>query len=298
MIHVIHHNDQDGICAAAIVRMYYNSKPVLVFHEINYNQPAPIEQLKPGDTVWIVDFSFPPEEMEMIVAALAIDQYTAPYPGKVIILPEIIWIDHHKTAAAYGYNYKGLRDFSDKGPAGCELTWRYCFPASLPPAVVRLTGDYDSWRLQIPDSKIFHEGAKIELSHPLSDRWGALLDTQSDSLFLIERIMNSGRIATAYRSSYTGMIRKSYGYPTNVAGRNAYAMNLYGFGSQQFGPIFNNYPLVAAYIHDGEKFTVSLYSRDLDVGEIAKSFGGGGHKGAAGFVCRELPFKPSNDCEE
>ena len=50
------------------------------------------------------------------------------------------------------------------------------------------------------------------------------------------------------------------------------------------------YPVCIAYIHDGEKFTVSLYSESVDVSVIAKAHGGGGHKGAAGFICAELPF--------
>jgi nanoRNase/pAp phosphatase (c-di-AMP/oligoRNAs hydrolase) len=37
---------------------------------------------------------------------------------------------------------------------------------------------------------------------------------------------------------------------------------------------------------------VSLYSTrdDIDCGAIAKTYGGGGHKGAAGFQCDTLPF--------
>jgi nanoRNase/pAp phosphatase (c-di-AMP/oligoRNAs hydrolase) len=51
------------------------------------------------------------------------------------------------------------------------------------------------------------------------------------------------------------------------------------------------YPVCIAYVHDGEKFTVSLYSTTVDVSKIAKKFGGGGHKGAAGFTCDKLPFE-------
>lgn len=40
-----------------------------------------------------------------------------------------------------------------------------------------------------------------------------------------------------------------------------------------------------------KQFTVSLYSETVDVGAIAKAHGGGGHKGAAGFVCDTLPWK-------
>jgi nanoRNase/pAp phosphatase (c-di-AMP/oligoRNAs hydrolase) len=41
------------------------------------------------------------------------------------------------------------------------------------------------------------------------------------------------------------------------------------------------------------QWTVSLYSvkQDVDVSEVAVKHGGGGHKGAAGFQCTELPFR-------
>ena len=40
------------------------------------------------------------------------------------------------------------------------------------------------------------------------------------------------------------------------------------------------------------KWKVSLYSTkpEIDCGEICKAFGGGGHKGAAGFICDRLPW--------
>ena len=41
------------------------------------------------------------------------------------------------------------------------------------------------------------------------------------------------------------------------------------------------------------QWAVSLYSSnaDIDVSKIAKAKGGGGHKGAAGFQCKTLPFE-------
>ena len=41
-----------------------------------------------------------------------------------------------------------------------------------------------------------------------------------------------------------------------------------------------------------EKWTVSMYStrEDVECGEVAVKYGGGGHKGAAGFQCDKLPF--------
>jgi nanoRNase/pAp phosphatase (c-di-AMP/oligoRNAs hydrolase) len=34
-----------------------------------------------------------------------------------------------------------------------------------------------------------------------------------------------------------------------------------------------------------------MYSKVVDVSEIAKRYNGGGHKGASGFQSKELPFK-------
>ena len=48
----------------------------------------------------------------------------------------------------------------------------------------------------------------------------------------------------------------------------------------------------AAFSWDGRirKWTVHLYSlNEVKVNEIAERFGGGGHPGAAGFVCDRLP---------
>jgi len=194
-----------------------------------------------------------------------------------------------KTAERFGYHYPGLRDFVDKGRSGCELTWQFFFGSAIMPPAVSLIGDYDSWRLAIPESKQFYEGAKTFCLSPEAPLWAPLLDRNDEALQLV---LAAGSITMTYRDQYCERIRHSYGYETEIAGHKAFAMNLFGFGSQSFGDKFAKYPLVIAYVHDGCNFKVSLYSEAVDVGEIAKSLGGGGHKGATGFVCAELPFKP------
>lgn len=54
------------------------------------------------------------------------------------------------------------------------------------------------------------------------------------------------------------------------------------------------YDLMITFVRRTDKlWNVSLYStkEDVDCGAIAKAFGGGGHKGAAGFQCKDLPFE-------
>ena len=54
----------------------------------------------------------------------------------------------------------------------------------------------------------------------------------------------------------------------------------------------NRGDLESKLVASWEPAWVSLYStrEDVDCGAIAKSLGGGGHKGAAGFICDELPW--------
>ena len=52
---------------------------------------------------------------------------------------------------------------------------------------------------------------------------------------------------------------------------------------------------------DGENWTVSMYTghQDVDVSEVCKKYGGGGHRGAAGFTCEEIPFKKyTGECSD
>lgn len=87
--------------------------------------------------------------------------------------------------------------------------------------------------------------------------------------------------------------RQGYGFETSIHGHKAFALNVYAMGNAGVPmEIRKNYPITIVYIHDGSVFTVSLYSEGVDVSEIAKVEGGGGHKEAAGFVCHNLPFKP------
>ena len=82
------------------------------------------------------------------------------------------------------------------------------------------------------------------------------------------------------------------GFETIFEGYKAFALNLGLCNSEYFKSVDNGtYDLLMPFSFDGDEWIISLYSRNIDVSEIAKKYGGGGHKGAAGFHCKELPFK-------
>jgi len=281
-----HHNDADGRCAAAIVAKAHEAwsqeQPFdpesIEFIEMDYSRVVDVDSIKPDEEVVIVDFSFKPEVMTEVMKKTS----------------NIIWIDHHKSCAQYPSHdpkLRGLRDFRDKGLSGCELTWQYFFKKSIPYGV-ELIGDYDSWRLQqAPASLEFRVGIEIEDQHPLSMMWAELL---GNIIGKSAEILQNGKICIRYRDRFCQDFMKQFGFETELAGVRAYACNFYRYGSPGFGERFKAYPMCIAFAFDGTRFTVSLYSEDPDVdcAEIAKTFGGGGHHGAAGFVCSQLPFFP------
>ena len=63
------------------------------------------------------------------------------------------------------------------------------------------------------------------------------------------------------------------------------------FGSLVYGDKIDQYDMCISFEYNGDTWNIGLYSTKIDVGEIAEEFGGGGHKGAAGFIVKKLPFK-------
>lgn len=291
---VFHHNDNDGRCAAAIVRRWVRGGGApkserLLFVEMGYNYPVSFDMVQAGEVVYVLDFHFKPEDMKLLRAKAK----------------EVVWCDHHASCKDFDYakeSLPGKRDFSDKGLSGCELTWQHLYITELP-LFVKVLGDYDAWRLQLkPDCFEFYEGLKLENAAPDSPVWSRLfgdIDAYGREILVLDpratldeydRIRGNGRMALLYRNAYCADMCKVYGYEAKIDGILTFVCNIYRFGSQGFGVRFSEYPICAAYVHDGAKFIVSLYSEVMDVSVIAAKFGGGGHKGAAGFTCTHLPW--------
>lgn len=267
------HSDLDGRCAAAIVLRKY---PKCKFREIDYkDNPNFVDEVSKDELVFIVDFSFSPRIMRYLMA----------------LTENIVWIDHHETAKGYKYRIEldGKRDFSQEcKKSGCELTWEYLYPnEDMPEAVFRI-GDYDCWRFNGGEqTNLFQQGMRACVNHPGAPMWKELLNNRG-----VDSIINDGITITRYRDQFCKNYRDSYGWHLVWEGYKCYAMNLYMVGSQGFGDMFDesDVDILISFVYQEGKWQVSMYSKDIHVGELAQKYGGGGHKGAAGFVCMELPF--------
>lgn len=266
-----YHNDADGRCAGAIVWRTRDSNRKGEMIELEYKDEIPISKIEPSERIVIVDFSFKPEVMEKVFERTK----------------DIIWIDHHKTAFEYKYseNLKGIRD---NRYSGCELTWKYFAQTSVIPEAVKLIGDRDTWHWKYGERTAnFNMGLMLYPHQPEDEIWEDLL-FQAKKL---DEIIVQGKTCVQFRNMFCADYVKSYGFETEFEGHNCFALGIYMFGSESFGSKLKEYDICLSYEFLGDKWIIGLYSEKIDVSEIAEKYAGGGHKGAAGFISEELPFR-------
>jgi len=275
---VFHHNDMDGYAAAAIIYWKLGEHRQVELHEISYGWPIPWEAMRKDDTVYIVDFSFTPDDTRRLLT----------------ITEDVHWIDHHKTAieALHDFDLKGLRSIEH---AGCYLTWQYLFPDKDVPRAIRLVSDRDTWQWKYgQETARFHAGLQTRPHSPDTRVWRNLLhDNRLLYADLMREILRDGTVVLDFQHMFCEDYLRSYGYEAQFGEWTILALNLRNLGSQIFGSLIDDYPFVASYAHDGNRFIVSLYLASMDVSVIAQQFGGGGHRNASGFECVTLPWTMS-----
>lgn len=269
----------DGLASGAIVRRALMPDVDLI--EINYGDPIPWKEIEAASQIVLVDFSLPIEDMKRLA------------DGR-----EFVWIDHHKTAMEamkdVAKEWQGKRDL---GEAACVLTWQYYFPKMPVPKAIVLIGDRDIWRWAEEHTGSFNEGLFHQDTHAENDElWNPLLDNDAD---LINQLIEEGIILHAARLLNIQRQVSSIGHEIVFEGHKTLVVNARGTG--EMGDYINKSGYAIGYcyidnIQEGKLTTsVTLYSKVVDVSDIACKFGGGGHAGAAGFAfVRESPPFPQN----
>ena len=266
---VYYHHDLDGECSAAIVRKIANEKGLHVrLVPMKYNTPLNIFPIK-DEEVFIVDFTFNPVMLESVLE----------------ITPDVTWIDHHKSSIHRHSPLSGLRseEFS-----ACELTWKYIHGSTPMPKTVELIGDMDKWAWKHKETMSFTEGIKQYDTRPDNKFWDVLLSLDTR---LVNIICEQGEICVRYRDSICNQYTRDYGFDCKFDGYETFAVGLELYGSLTFGDKIDQYDICATFEFNGVDWTIGLYSKKIDVSELALKHGGGGHVGAAGFICNYLPFK-------
>lgn len=289
-----HSADLDGKCSAAIVRRKY---PEIELIGINYGEPFPWGSIEHGEPVIMVDFALQPFSDMLRLAELA----------------SLVWIDHHKTAMAEadkaGWFHEGQREgyFVDDqcfvpglrriGRGACAWTWEYLFSDEQMPRSIQLIAAYDVWDHHAPDCLPFQNGMSLVDNGPEAEIWRMLIYpgmmTEDRAM---HQIVIDGTAIMEYRRRQSEAGAKSLCFDVEIDGLKLLAANVGQTNSQFFDSQWDpeKYHAMCAFVWrpSAGAWSVSLYSTraDVDCGSVCKARGGGGHKGAAGFQCDELPF--------
>ena len=229
--------------------------------------------------VYILDFSFSPEIIDAMLAEAN----------------SVTWIDHHKTAfEAFNFDttkpvhLNHLNDFEvnleiilDPNKSGCVLAWEHFHPDSEVPTLLKYIEDRDLWRWQYTSTRALATGLR---SKPFSFDW---FDTASENL---AAVMDKGESMNELFDQQLEDITKKH-MVVMINGHLGLAVNCTPQFSSEGGNILAKKSGTFGMtwcVGDNGMANISLRSiGDYDVSAIAKTFGGGGHRNAAGF---KIPF--------
>ena len=189
----------------------------------------------------------------------------------------LIIIDHHKSAMV------DLHDVSnaifDMKHSGAILAWNFFHPGKEPPKFLNYIEDRDLWKWELPYSREF--SASFDMVPFDFDEFDTFCD---DSVF--DDAIKRGSYILAYSKTVVKKIcdkavKREFEDKSVMIVNSSHWMSEIGNRLSQEC----DFAVVWFFDHDSRQTIVSLRSfhDSVDVSEVAKKFGGGGHKKAAGF---------------
>ncbi|WP_321504108.1 DHHA1 domain-containing protein [Breoghania sp.] len=292
---IYHDNCDDGFAAAWIGHMKWGD--TVTYMPSNYGRPLP--DFDPaGKDILVADFSLTLDQCHELVISGA----------------RILMLDHHKTARdnladlqstfrptifSVNEEFDALREAApapefwrnrvmvefDMGRSGARMMWDFIAPFATAPELVLAVEDRDLWRFEREDTKL------VSLYLRSLDRdftqW-----TKASGLYTShrEQFLREAKAIKRFYDRRIAAICKSAA-PQEFCGYQGVPVTYacpYDFASDTCHTLLEMYPkapFAAVGIQNAEGVTYSLRSTDdrVDVSEVAKANGGGGHRNAAGF---------------
>lgn len=280
---IYHGNCQDGFGAAWAVWTRFGD--AVEYVPGFYGQEPPDVS---GKSVVMVDFSYKYD----VLAAMS-------WKAKRIVI-----LDHHKSAAedlarlpsfdgteasievavretCWTQNIPEIVACFDMERSGAGMAWDCYHPGRSRPWLIQHIEDRDLWRFAMPTTCAI-SGAVF--SYPYDFKlWTELAYRVDNAAELM--VLEGGAIERKLQKDVAELL----GVMTRrmvIGGVSVPVANLpYTMASEAAGKLAEGEPFAACYFDGAEVRTFSLRSRKggVDVSEIAKRYGGGGHAGAAGF---------------
>jgi len=267
---IYHGNCADGFGGALVLYMFYGKEEV-EFHPGVYQEPPPDIA---GRDVILVDFSYKREVLiEMADKAKS-----------------IVILDHHQSAQEELINLPdNVEAYFDMSKSGAVMAWKYYFPALQIPQLFLHIQDRDLWTFKLAGTR---EIQACLFSYPYTfELWEKLLHTDLSDLY-----KEGTALLRKHMKDVTYLIKRA-AYTDTLAGYEVPFLNAPYMYSSDAGHIMGkDKPFAVCYYETKDARIYSLRSSDtgVDVAKIATSFGGGGHKHAAGFTIKKEVHHENN----
>lgn len=281
---IYHGNCADGFTAAWAV---WKRFPDAEFIAGVYGQDPPGVA---GRDVVLVDFSYPePIMMSMartVRSLLVLDHHKTAREA-LAFLPEArpTWEAHLQAAHNdHAMGADGAAAIFDMDRSGARLAWEFFHPNEVVPRLVRHVEDRDLWRFAIEGTREIQ--AAVFSYHYDFACWNLLAEICEDEAGWQAMRAQGEAIERKHRKDIAELLlvtRRSM----RIGGIDVPVANLpYTMASDAAGRLAEQAPFAACYFDKPGARVFSLRSRGtegVDVSEIAKRYGGGGHRNAAGF---------------
>lgn len=186
------------------------------------------------------------------------------------------------------------------------------------PLSVRLAGEYDIWDKRDPHAELFQHGLRsqnldlmwslllaeprkipiseieglIDVGHPPDLRPDGTVDA---CIPWVETLLRQGEAIQYNSTQQNESIIKAHGFDVDFEGLKFLCCNHARFNSFLFtAGIKPHHEALMGFCWTGKQWKFSLYhapgKEQHDLSAIAKKFGGGGHRGACGFMLNNIPF--------
>jgi len=277
-----HKNCADGFGAALAVWMKFPGMPI-DFIPVAYGDTVELTDIE-GKNVYVVDFSFDVETTKNMAA----------------VSKSLTVLDHHKTAQAALEPLldEGLIDgVFDMEHSGAYLTWKWLYPNGNVPKLIQIIQDRDLWKFEFPYTRDVQAAL---FSYPYDFiTWRRILEQVEYATGLFDLQREGVAIERKHLKDIKELLDVSHrtmrfkGVYESVAGQPGDLMNVptanlpYTMASDACQLLMSlNRKGMAATYYDGKDaryFSLRSNNDDIDVSFVAKQYGGGGHKRAAGF---------------
>ena len=282
---IYHSKDTDGHFSGAVLKYKY---PDIELRGWDYKDEVPsFESMEGYDEIILIDITFPfdiLQELGTRTKLTVIDHHVS-FKKQV---------DNHlqigQDIVTHDLKYITFEYIYDDKLSACELGFKHYF--GYVPPIVELVGKYDTWRANgtneweetVLPMKYYLYG-KVNKPEDVKEKW---LETgfkgRMDSIYYMLEI---GKSIMNYERKMDESKTNSYAFEREAYGLRALCINTNFMSSETMMTKFDSskHDIMIGFAYNGNNWGISLRGIEggVDVSQIAKVRGGGGHSASAGF---------------